>query len=97
VTIRTSKKTVTFRKPFALAGFDEKLPAGTYEIETDEELLHGISFPVYRRTLTLLHLPTRPGRSTLSETVVIDANDLDAALKRDRTVAEVTDEGHVDQ
>lgn len=94
---RTTKKTVTFRRPFVLGGFDEALPAGTYEVETDEELIHGISFPVYRRTLTLLRLHTEPGQSTLSETLTIDPNDLDAALRRDRTTIETAVEGYVDQ
>ena len=45
MTIRTSEKTVTFRNPFVIGGFDEVLPAGVYSVETDEELLEGISFP----------------------------------------------------
>ena len=47
MTIRTSKKTETFKRPFVLGGFDEVLPAGTYSVETDEMLLEGISFPAY--------------------------------------------------
>ncbi len=60
MTIRTSKKTVTFRRPFVLGGFDEVLPAGAYSVETDEELLEGISFPAYRRILTLIQLHAQP-------------------------------------
>ena len=85
---RTTKKTVTFRRPFVLGGFDEVLPAGTYDVETDEELMHGISFPVYQRTLTLLRLHTVPGRATRSETLTIDPNELEAALRRDRMTLE---------
>jgi hypothetical protein len=59
MTIRTSKKTVTFRRPFALGGFDEALPAGAYSVETDEELLEGISFPAYRRILTVIRLHSK--------------------------------------
>ena len=84
MTTRTSKKTVTFRRPFVLGGFDEVLPAGRYDVETDEELLEGISFPVYRRILTLLHLHPKPGRPDLTETLTVDPNELDAALERDR-------------
>jgi hypothetical protein len=97
VTTRTIKKTVTFMRPFILGGFDEVLPAGTYDVETDEELLHGISLPVYRRNLTLFHLHAKPGQSTLSETLTIDPDELDAALKRDQTTAEITVESYVDQ
>jgi hypothetical protein len=35
MTIRTSKKKVTFRKPFVLGEFDEVLPAGQYDVETE--------------------------------------------------------------
>jgi hypothetical protein len=62
MTTRTSKKTVTFRRPFVLGGFDEVLPAGAYSVETDEELLEGISFPAYRRVLTVIHLQAKSGR-----------------------------------
>jgi hypothetical protein len=56
VTVRTSKKTVTFLRPFVLSAINEEQPAGVYTVETDEELLEGISFPAYRRVLTLIHL-----------------------------------------
>ena len=84
MTLRTSKKTVTFRRPFVLGGFDEVLPAGTYNVETDEELLEGMSFPAYRRISTLIHLRAKPGHAGRTETVTIDPNELDAALKRDQ-------------
>jgi hypothetical protein len=89
VTTRTSKKTVTFRRPFVLGGFDEVLPAGAYSVETDEELLEGISFPAYRRVSTLIHLHAKPGQPGRSQTLTIDPNELDAALKRDQSPAEI--------
>lgn len=89
MTTRTSKKTVSFRRPFVLGGFDEVLPAGAYSVETDEELLGGISFPVYRRLLTLIHLHAKPGHPGLTQTLTIDPNELDAALKRDQAPAEI--------
>ena len=89
MTIRTSKKTVTFRRPFVLGGFDEVLPAGAYNVETDEELLEGISFPAYRRVLTVIHLHPKPGRPGLTQTLTIDPNELDAAVERDRSPAEM--------
>jgi len=84
MTTRTDKKTVTFRRPFVLGGFDEVLPAGTYRVETDEELLGGLSFPAYRRILTLVHLHPKPSRPGLTETLTVDPNELDAALERDQ-------------
>jgi hypothetical protein len=91
MTIRTSEKTVTFRRPFVLGEFDEVLPAGAYRVETDEELLEGISFPAYRRILTLIHLHAKPGHPGRTQTMTIDPNELDAALKRDQAPAEVLD------
>ena len=89
MTIRTTKKTVTFRKPFVLGGFDEVLPAGAYSVETDEELLEGVSFPAYRRILTVIHLHSKPSQPGLTRTLTIDPNELDAALQRDQAPAEV--------
>jgi hypothetical protein len=84
MTTRTSTKTVTFRRPFNLAGFGEELPAGTYNVETDEELLEGISFPVYRRIATLIHLHAHAG---LTQTLTVDPQALDTALVRDQALA----------
>jgi len=89
MTIRTSKKTVTFRKPFVLGEFDEVLPAGGYSVETDEELLEGISFPAWRRILTLIHLHAKSGNPDLTRTLTIDSNELDEALKRDQAPTEI--------
>ena len=61
MTVRTIKRTVTFMRPFTLDCFDRELPAGPYIVETDEELLEGISFPVYRRIATLIHLHSHAG------------------------------------
>lgn len=84
MTIRTSRKTVTFKKPFTLRGVEEILPAGAYTVETDEEPQEGVSFLAYRRILTLLHVPGRPGDRVLTRVLTVDPTDLDAALERDR-------------
>lgn len=88
MTVRTSKKTVTFRRPFVLGDFDEGLPAGAYSVETDEELIEGLSFPVWRRILTVIHLHPNPGHPGLTQTLTIDPNELNAALGRDRMPGE---------
>jgi hypothetical protein len=87
MTTRTSIKTVTFRKPFHLGGFDEALPAGAYTVETDEELLEGISFPAYRRILTVIHLHSNSSHPGHTQTLTIDPDELDAALGRDQATA----------
>lgn len=83
MTARTRSATATFRGAFTLSGLDEALPAGTYHVETDEELLEGVSFPVYRRVLTVIHLHAEPGRTGVSRSLTVDPNELEAALERD--------------
>ena len=81
MTTRTSRKTVTFKMPFSLEGIDRSLPAGSYEVITDEELVEGLSFPVYRRIATMMLVPGRLSRSV--EMVTIDPLALAAALERE--------------
>ena len=67
MTVRTSRKSVTFTRPFSLSGLDELQPAGTYTVETDEELLPGLSFPAYRHVATLILLRSRGGGPLVEE------------------------------
>jgi hypothetical protein len=77
---RTRDKTWTFSQPFMLKGVDRLLPAGSYRVSTDEELLEGLSFPVYRRVATTIFAP---GRGGSLEMLSIDPADLQAARERD--------------
>jgi hypothetical protein len=83
MTTRTTRKTVTFRHPFTLEGVDQTLPAGEYQVITDEELIEGLSFPVYRRTSTMIFVPAQSHRNSSIEMVTIDPHDLQAARDRD--------------
>jgi hypothetical protein len=74
---------VTFRKAFVLPGFDP-LPPGDYLVETDEELLEGLSFSAYRRIATVMEVPAVPGHPGRAQMLVLDPEELDAALERDR-------------
>ncbi len=78
---RTSRKTVTFARPFSLRGIDGVRPAGTYTVETEEELIEGLSFPAYRRVETVILLPSRPGGT--DQVATVDPLELEAALARD--------------
>ncbi|MGB6535122.1 MAG: hypothetical protein WBF58_04085 [Xanthobacteraceae bacterium] len=49
---------------------------------TDEELIEGISFLVYRRVATMIFVQASQGSSSI-EMVAIDPLDLEAALDRD--------------
>ncbi|AMK19463.1 MULTISPECIES: hypothetical protein [Sphingobium] len=83
MTVRTTRKSVTFAAPFRLIGFDEPLPAGSYEVETDEEMLEGAAHTAFRRTATTL----RVRKGSVTEHHSIDPADLAAALERDRQAA----------
>lgn len=78
---RTKRKTVTFSTAFALESAGRTLPAGRYEVVTDEELIEGLSFPVYRRTATMIVVPAQTGRAI--EMLTIDPQELTAAIERD--------------
>jgi hypothetical protein len=81
---RTSRKTVTFNRPFSLAGDERRYPAGNYEVVTDEELIEGLSFPAYRRLATMMLLPAQLHYASSVEMLTIDPLDLAAALQRDQ-------------
>jgi hypothetical protein len=81
MTMRTQRTMSAFAQPFLLKGVDRVLPPGTYEIVTEEELIDGLSFPVYRRVSTVIFVPGQVGSSI--EMVPIDPLDLAAAHERD--------------
>jgi hypothetical protein len=80
---RSLSKDVVFNRPFLLKGIDRTLPAGSYRVVTDEELIEGISFPVYRRVATMIFVPAHTHGTSSIEMVTIDPLDLQAALDRD--------------
>ena len=83
MTVRTSRTTLTFKQPFSLSGIDEVQPAGTYTVETDEELLPGVSFPAYRRIASLIFLRSSGVGAVVEEIANIDPLELQAAQERD--------------
>jgi hypothetical protein len=66
-----------------LSGVGSMLPAGTYTIETEEELVQDMSFPAYRRVATSIFLPPDAGASVLMQIASIDPVELQVALDRD--------------
>jgi hypothetical protein len=90
LTVRTTSRMVTFTHPFNLSGVEEVQPAGTYTVETDEELLQTLSVPAYRRISTLMRLPARPTSQMLTQIVEITAVELAAVLARDAQPNETT-------
>lgn len=78
---RTRREVVTFRRPFYLETVGRPLPAGQYEVVTEEELIEGVSFPAYRRIATLIVVPSEGSRSV--EMQNIDPRELAVALDCD--------------
>jgi hypothetical protein len=83
MTVRTKRRVVTFASPFLLKGVGRTLPAGAYEVLTDEELIEGLSFPVYRRISTMILVPAAPPRTSSVEMLTVDPGELQASLDRD--------------
>jgi hypothetical protein len=84
---RTTRTTMTFRHPFAVPGLDGLQPAGTYAVETEEELVHGLSFDAYQRKSTFLFLPAI-GATGVFEMVNVNPDELRQAGVRDAAIAE---------
>jgi len=78
---RTHRTTSVFTRPFRLRGVDRVLPAGSYDVVTEEERIEGLSFPVYRRVSTVIFVPGQIASST--EMMTIDPLDLAAAQGED--------------
>jgi hypothetical protein len=83
MTTRTTRKMVTFARPFMLKGVDRILPAGNYRTMTDEDLIEELSLPTYRRVSTMIFVPADTHHSSSIEMVAIDPQDLQAAQDRD--------------
>jgi hypothetical protein len=83
MTVRTSRKTITFTQPFSVSGIGQAQPPGTYLVETEEELLPDLSFRAFRRRTTVIWLRSRPGQPIMEQAVEIDPLELQAAQERD--------------
>lgn len=79
---RTRHTDTVFKNPFLLEGVGRVLPPGTYDVITDEELVEGLSFAVYRRVATMIMVPAR-SRNATTELLSIDPVQLAAAENRD--------------
>ena len=77
--LRMTCREVVFRHPFVLRGFDRVEPAGTYKVETEEESIEDVSFPVWKRLATVIHVV----RGSATEYIRIEPEDLRKALARD--------------
>ncbi|HJU14884.1 MAG TPA: hypothetical protein VJ770_00300 [Stellaceae bacterium] len=82
---RTTVAYIFFARPFSLTGIDGLQSAGTYTVETEEELPEGLSFPAYRRIRTVILLPGRRGSMIAGQAVAVDPVELEAAAQESKT------------
>jgi hypothetical protein len=93
VTTRSRRETIVFKHSFQLKGIDRLLPAGAYDVVTDEEMIEGLSFASYRRVATMMMVPGAPPRASSMEMLSIssvelsDAQRIDACKPADGPVA----------
>jgi hypothetical protein len=83
VTSRTSREDLVFHRPFRLRGWSQPHPAGTYALETEEELIEGLSFPAYRRVGTTLTRATSQG-GQLRQVIPVEPAEIAAVLAADQ-------------
>lgn len=83
MTIRSRREVVTFKHPFQIPGVDRLLPAGAYEVITDEEMIEGLSLPTYRRVATMIVVPAAATRGATMEMISIGSVDLSDAQRID--------------
>ena len=81
MTTRTRRETVTFVRPFRIEGIDRLLPAGAWEVITDEEMIEGLSFASFRRVATMIMVPAP--RGSAMEMISIDPAGLGDAQRLD--------------
>jgi hypothetical protein len=86
MTIRSRREVVTFKHAFQIRGIDRQLPAGDYEVITDEEMIEGLSFAAYRRIATMIIVPAAAARGS-TEMVSIGSVDLSDAQRIDASAA----------
>ncbi|MFY9958897.1 hypothetical protein [Bradyrhizobium sp.] len=86
MTTRSRREIVTFKHPFQIRGIDRLLPAGAYEVVTDEEMIEGLSFASFRRVATMIMVPTAASRGATMEMISIGSVDLSDAQRIDASV-----------
>ncbi len=77
---RTTRKKVKFLDPFQITGVEGILPPGSYEVETGEEQLEGLSFEAHRRVSKTITVQGHTGLSR--QLATIDPLDLAVALDK---------------
>ncbi|MGY4571993.1 hypothetical protein [Bradyrhizobium sp. USDA 3256] len=85
---RSRREVVTFKHSFQIRGIDHPLPAGSYQVITDEEMIEGLSFACYRRVATMIIVPagshgSRMEMFSIGSIDLADAQRIDASTPDD--------------
>ena len=88
MTIRSRREVVTFKHSFQIRGVDRLLPAGPYEVITDEEMIEGLSFASFRRIATMIVVPAATSRGSTMEMISIGSVDLADAQRIDASTSD---------
>ena len=78
---RTRHEDMVFARPFVLKGWAKPHPAGSYDVETEEELIEGLSFPAWRRVATTITRKVRDGG--IVQAIAVDPQDLAEVMAAD--------------
>jgi hypothetical protein len=81
--MRSRRETIVFKHPFQLKGVDRLIPAGAYDVVTDEEMIEGLSFASYRRVATMIMVPAAPPHAASMEMIAIGSLELADAQRID--------------
>src|SRR6478735_4303738 len=79
---RTTYQSVTFFRPFRLAGVEGVQPPGSFDVETVEQRLDKLSFSAFLRISTTITLVN--SWNGARQVHAIDPDDLASALKLDK-------------
>ena len=81
---QTSKTVAVFDRPFKLPGFDETLPAGEYDIETELASPPDHKDPEAWKASVVVHLHPRASHPGLTRSLSVSLADLDHARAKDK-------------
>lgn len=90
--MRSIRSMVTFSNDVTIGDSQEELPAGTYEIVVEEELIHGLSFEAYRCTATYLMARGRGSNAGHTTMQMTTKEELEHAMACDRALSETTND-----
>ena len=87
VTTVSKREVVTFKHAFRIKGVDRLLPAGNYDVVTDDEIIDGLSFTAFRRVATMIMVPAKDSRGLVMEMISIGTGDLADAQRIDASAS----------